>query len=224
MIEISEEDFGELKVKLGHRRLIQKALRCLTPANTDIMQFYGKSNFYQQSTTESSGYGSLPSNTSFLSTLEPPSATAHEEGNSFSEEDSPPKTYCRKYRRHPKPDPQAPIKPLSAYVLFSNHTRAELKEQQLSFVELAKIVGHRWKHLAPHLKRKYELSAIQAREEYARALIDYQQTPAYRAYQDYQSRFKKEQQEENKRIMRQRKKFKSISSNSSSLKRSCRRL
>src|SRR5882757_7763872 len=39
----------------------------------------------------------------------------------------------RKYRRHPKPDENAPERPPSAYVIFSNKVREEVKDQNLSF-------------------------------------------------------------------------------------------
>lgn len=48
----------------------------------------------------------------------------------------------RRYRRHPKTDPYAPVKPVSAYVAFSHVVREELKGA--SFTEIAKTVGERW--------------------------------------------------------------------------------
>lgn len=50
----------------------------------------------------------------------------------------------RKYRRHPEPDMIAPEIPPSAYVIFSNALREDLKNQGLSLAGLAKIVGYRW--------------------------------------------------------------------------------
>ncbi|KAG1240362.1 hypothetical protein G6F68_017737 [Rhizopus microsporus] len=62
----------------------------------------------------------------------------------------------RKYHRHPKPDTNAPVKPPSAYVMFSNDIRAELKQQNRSFTDLAKIIGDRWKSISAEEKELYE--------------------------------------------------------------------
>ena len=51
----------------------------------------------------------------------------------------------RRYRRHPKADPHAPVKPSSAYVEFSNTVREEMKGA--SFTEIARRVGERWQAL-----------------------------------------------------------------------------
>lgn len=98
----------------------------------------------------------------------------------------------RKYHRHAKPDTNAPLKPPSAYVMFSNDVRAELKQQNKSFTDLAKIIGDRWKNIAPEEKEMYETNAQKAREEYLRKIEDYQRTDAYKQYQKYISDFKAE--------------------------------
>ncbi|CEP07431.1 hypothetical protein [Parasitella parasitica] len=78
----------------------------------------------------------------------------------------------RKYRRHPKPDKNAPIKPPSAYIMFSNDARAQLKEHNMTFVEIAKIVGDQWKNLGIDQKQQYERTAMRAKDEYVSALND----------------------------------------------------
>lgn len=86
----------------------------------------------------------------------------------------------RKYRRHPKPDKNAPIKPPSAYIMFSNDARAELKDHNMSFVEIAKLVGDQWKNLGVNLKHQYERTAMRAKDEYIDALNAYRQTNEYK--------------------------------------------
>ena len=56
----------------------------------------------------------------------------------------------RKYKRHPKPDAMAPVKPLSAYVQFCQDVREELKAEygkekfeMMSFNEISQEVGQR---------------------------------------------------------------------------------
>lgn len=98
----------------------------------------------------------------------------------------------RKYQRHAKPDTNAPLKPASAYIMFSNHVRSELKEQNKSFTDLAKIIGDRWKNILPEDKELYEIEAQKARETYMRKVDDYQKTDAYKKYQKYLTDFKAE--------------------------------
>jgi len=57
----------------------------------------------------------------------------------------------RKYKRHPKPDAMAPVKPLSAYVQFCQDVREELKIEygkekfeMMSFNEISQEVGQRY--------------------------------------------------------------------------------
>jgi hypothetical protein len=90
----------------------------------------------------------------------------------------------RKYRRHPRPDRDAPIKPPSAYIMFSNDARAKLKEHNMTFVEIAKIVGDQWKNLSSSKKKQYERTAMKAKDDYLDALNDYRQTDKYKVRSD----------------------------------------
>lgn len=91
------------------------------------------------------------------------------------------KVLKRKYRRHPKPDKNAPIKPPSAYIMFSNDARAEInKNHNMTFVEIAKIVGDKWKHLPNNQKQRYEKIAMKAKDDYLDALNAYRQTDEYK--------------------------------------------
>lgn len=86
----------------------------------------------------------------------------------------------RKYRRHPKPDKHAPIKPPSAYIMFSNDARAQLKDHNMTFVEIAKLVGDQWKNLGLNQKQTYERTAMRAKDKYISALNAYRQTEDYK--------------------------------------------
>ncbi|KAK4986042.1 hypothetical protein LTR50_005565 [Elasticomyces elasticus] len=117
----------------------------------------------------------------------------------------------RKYRRHPKvrsstrsclyfvyelcspkaqPDENGPERPPSAYVIFSNRMREVLKGQDLSFTDIAKLVGERWQDLAPDAKEPCERQAQAAKERYYAALAEYKKTPEYARYQAYLADFK----------------------------------
>lgn len=117
----------------------------------------------------------------------------------------------RKYRRHAKPDRNAPVKPPSAYIMFSNDSRTELKDQNLSFAELAKIVGEQWKNLSHVEKQAYERMAMRAKDEYLADLEQYRQTTQFIQYQEYLNDFKAKQNAANRFIGRSRKREKTKS-------------
>lgn len=95
----------------------------------------------------------------------------------------------RKYRRHPKPDPNEPAKPHSAYMIFSNEVRAELNQKNIQFSDLAKIVGIRWNNLDPMEKQRRQDEAAALKAEYHQQLTNYRSTPEFRDYQLYLARF-----------------------------------
>ncbi|KAK7431066.1 hypothetical protein QQZ08_002347 [Neonectria magnoliae] len=103
----------------------------------------------------------------------------------------------RKYRRHPKPDENAPERPPSAYVLFSNKMREDLKSQNLSFTEIAKLVGENWQNLVPMEKEAYESQANADKEKYHRDLMEYKKTADYKKYIQYLQEFKEKQAKQN---------------------------
>jgi hypothetical protein len=96
----------------------------------------------------------------------------------------------RKYRRHPKPDENAPVRAPSAYVIFSNKIREDVRSQNLSFTDIARLVGDRWQKLAPAEKEPYETQAAVAKEKYNAELAEYKKTDSYRDYMHYLVEFK----------------------------------
>jgi hypothetical protein len=82
----------------------------------------------------------------------------------------------RKYKRHPKRDKNAPVKPLSAYVMFAHKVREEYAGQNISFPDMAKIVGDRWKNVRPEVKEAIENEAAKKKEEYQAELAVYKTT------------------------------------------------
>lgn len=96
----------------------------------------------------------------------------------------------RRYRRHPKPDEHAPEKPPSAYVLFSNKIREEVKGDNLSFTEIARLVGERWQKLSASEKEMFESHAAALKDRYNVQLAEYKKTDAYRQYMEYLADFK----------------------------------
>ena len=105
----------------------------------------------------------------------------------------------RGYRHHPKPDPKAPERPYSAYVLFSNHTREQLKEQNLSFTDLSKIMGEKWQRLTRDEKEVWKKKSAVPWERYKAKLAEYQKTDGFREYQRYLTEFEATQVGKNPR-------------------------
>jgi hypothetical protein len=104
----------------------------------------------------------------------------------------------RKYKRHPKRDKNAPVKPLSAYVMFAHKVREEFAGQTISFPDMAKIVGDRWKNIRPEEKEAYENEAAKKKEEYQTEMAVYKTTESWKKYQEYLKEFK-EKYESNSR-------------------------
>ncbi|KAH7417287.1 hypothetical protein BKA64DRAFT_295948 [Cadophora sp. MPI-SDFR-AT-0126] len=170
ILDITESDFDALGVKLGHRRKLQRKIansrglssdRALaSPRNTPTDDRQGD----EQKPAGTKGEGKDAG-------VSVPGAK-------------------RKYRRHPKPDENAPERPPSAYVIFSNKMREDLKGRNLSFTEIAKLVGENWQNLSPGEKDPYEQQAFSAKERYNNELVEYKKTEQYAEYSQYLVEFK----------------------------------
>ncbi|PSS27836.1 hypothetical protein M430DRAFT_131761 [Amorphotheca resinae ATCC 22711] len=177
ILDITESDFDALGVKLGHRRKLQRKIANSRGLSSDR------------------ALGSPTRNT-------PSDDRQAEEHKGNSARDgkeagtgtgSGPHGAKRKYRRHPKSDENAPERPPSAYVIFSNKMREELKEKNLSFTEIAKLVGENWQSLSPGEKEPYEQQAFTAKEKYNAELAEYKKTSQFREYSQYLVEFKARQ-------------------------------
>jgi hypothetical protein len=167
-LEISEDDFEQLGVKRGHRRLLQKEI-----------EKYKREHHYDSGSSATP----LPSGSSHEASSE--NVTPPDE-----EPTTPPKTK-RRYRWHPRPDPNAPKRPKTAYVRFADQLRQDPSVMSMSFVEIAKEVGWRWQKMEPGVKQKFELDAAQEMQDYEDQMRAYKQTPVHREYQEYLDRFRK---------------------------------
>lgn len=65
-----------------------------------------------------------------------------------------------------------------------------MKGQDLSFTEIAKVVGERWQVLPAEERESCESQANAAKEKYYAGLAEYKKTPQYAAYQQYLEDFK----------------------------------
>ncbi|KEF62769.1 uncharacterized protein A1O9_00742 [Exophiala aquamarina CBS 119918] len=170
VLDIQETDFDALNVKLGHRRKLQRAIADHRGISYErLIGSPAQESLYEGGKNVEAGI--------------PPLATT-ERGSGPVPETK------RKYRRHPKPDENAPERPPSAYVIFSNKVREEVKDQSLSFTQIAKLVGDRWQKLDPPGKEPFEAQANAAKERYNIQLSTYRKTDSYKEYMQYLSEFK----------------------------------
>ncbi|OJD32736.1 high-mobility group 20a [Diplodia corticola] len=180
VLDIRESDLDSLNVKLGHRRKLQRAIAetrgiPIERLERPVPHLPGAPSI--DSSYRSDDSASETRSLSHNRRAEPPSVNT---GG----------TTKRKYRRHPKPDENAPERPASAYVIFSNQTRESLKGQELSFTEIAKLVGERWQTLSPGAREACERQAAAAKEKYYAELSEYKKTPEYAQYQEYLAEFR----------------------------------
>ncbi|KAL8677783.1 MAG: hypothetical protein Q9186_005816 [Xanthomendoza sp. 1 TL-2023] len=87
-------------------------------------------------------------------------------------------------------DDHAPERPQSAYVIFSNNVRHDLKSENLTFTEIAKRVGEKWQTLSPEEREPFEAEAGSAKEAYLAELAKYKKTDQYREHARYLADFK----------------------------------
>ncbi|KAJ3038281.1 Non-histone chromosomal protein 6 [Rhizophlyctis rosea] len=75
-----------------------------------------------------------------------------------------------KRKKKAKKDPNAPKKPLSAFIIFSNENRARIKEENpaAEFKDIGKLLGTAWRGMGESEKQKYQKKADQDKERYAR--------------------------------------------------------
>ncbi|KAJ9142107.1 High mobility group protein B3 [Pleurostoma richardsiae] len=168
ILDITESDLDALGVKLGHRRKLQRRIansRGVAPDTALV------------SPTQPSIEDARPEHRP-----DAPSAESRDPAAAVIQK--------RKYRRHPKPDENAPERPPSAYVLFSNKMRDDLKGRNLTFTEIAKLVGEHWQSLTAAEKEVYETQAQTAKSKYNQQLAEYKKTPEHRKYAQYLQEFK----------------------------------
>ena len=174
ILDITESDFDALGVKLGHRRKLQRKIANSRGLSSDrALASPSRNTPSDDRQGEDQRQGSIKSEA--------------KDGGSG------PHGAKRKYRRHPKPDENAPERPPSAYVIFSNKMREELKGRNLSFTEIAKLVGENWQNLSPTEKEPYEQQAFSAKERYNNELAEYKKTNQYKEYSQYLADFKARQ-------------------------------
>ncbi|KFY05402.1 hypothetical protein O988_00013 [Pseudogymnoascus sp. VKM F-3808] len=173
ILDITEADFDVLGVKLGHRRKLQRKIATTRGMshNQALALPKRRSNVLDNKLLgESKGVTASRSSDKDRSSSIQPSRK-------------------RKYTKHPKPDPNAPAQPRSAYVIFSNKVREDLKGESLSFTEIAKLVGEKWQNLTPGERKPYEQQGFAAKETFRDELAGYKMTKCFNTYAEYLQEF-----------------------------------
>jgi hypothetical protein len=80
-----------------------------------------------------------------------------------------------KKKKPAKKDPNAPKKPLTAFILFSADKRAELKEEfpDIKFTEMSKKLGEAWKTIDEEKKKVYIKKSEDMKDTYKKEMADY---------------------------------------------------
>jgi hypothetical protein len=125
VMAITETDMMELGFRLGDRRRLQRAIQ--DSSSSGVVP--GKD-----------GTGNPPVISEGLSDIGDLSEVMPRSSQQATRT-------TRQYRRHPRPDPHAPLRPRTAYVLFGEHARQDLASSRLSFTDIAKETGRRWREL-----------------------------------------------------------------------------
>ncbi|KAF2707964.1 hypothetical protein K504DRAFT_383608 [Pleomassaria siparia CBS 279.74] len=176
VIDITEGDMSTMQFKLGHRRALQR----------EIATYRGVPSSLPLEMSESTPADHASPSTSVTESFTRETPTPNGEETTR-------KTEKRRYRRHPRPDNNAPKKPKTAYVNFADQLRAEPEISALSFVDIAKEVGRRWQVLPAEKKRIWESHAVRSLQEYEIQLDEYRQTDSWHKYQAYLHDFKAHQ-------------------------------
>lgn len=165
LCEIREEDLNIMNVERAHRRKLQKEI--------------AKTRQWNRSPTfVSPPYQATPSR----------AASDHTSSKSH-----PLPSGKRAYRHHPKRDERAPSRPYSAYVMFSNYIREEIKDQSLPFTEISKLVGDKWQALLPEQKEEWKQRAAIPWDKYKQDVATYHESEDFRKYEEYVAEFKNAQ-------------------------------
>jgi HMG (high mobility group) box len=84
----------------------------------------------------------------------------------------------KRNKKRPKKDPSMPKRPAGAYVFFTNFMRPKVlaEFQGITFVDLGKVMGERWRALPPEEKKRFEDMAAEDKIRFQREMQEYTAT------------------------------------------------
>lgn len=82
-----------------------------------------------------------------------------------------------------KKDPNAPKRPMTAYMFFATEGRETVRKENpdAKFGEVGKLIGEKWRALSEEGKKKYEAKALAAKERYEKEKAEYLAAPKVEA-------------------------------------------
>ncbi len=167
-----------LDINIGHRRKLQKEIKKTRDLAHAQQTQYMQEDIYKSADQEQmSTYLDLGVSDTLTAEID----------SCNMEVDMPTK---RSYRHYPELDPNAPKRPYSAYMLFSNHVRELLASENLEFPEISRQVGARWQALDEKKKKVWKWQAQPLWERYKLELMQYQGTEADLEHKRYLEAFK----------------------------------
>ncbi|OQS54268.1 hypothetical protein EHP00_1849 [Ecytonucleospora hepatopenaei] len=96
-------------------------------------------------------------------------------------------------------DPNAPKRPLSSYMIYSQEIRQTDEEiKKLSITEQTKAISSLWNELSEEEKKPYVEKAAKAKEEYTKKLEEYKQSDEYKKFMEEQEEPKKSKKSKEK--------------------------
>uniref|UniRef100_A0A674KDA5 FACT complex subunit SSRP1 n=1 Tax=Terrapene triunguis TaxID=2587831 RepID=A0A674KDA5_9SAUR len=97
-------------------------------------------------------------------------------------------------------DPNAPKRPMSAYMLWLNASREKIKSDHpgISITDLSKKAGELWKGMSKEKKEEWDRKAEDAKRDYEKAMKEYSEGGKSESSKKEKSKKKKQQQQQGK--------------------------
>ncbi|KAI4848094.1 hypothetical protein E4T44_04135 [Aureobasidium sp. EXF-8845] len=166
-----------LGVKLGHRRKLQRAIFNASKDRRPL-----PSPFQAIAQDDLTTQDESKKNRDYPGQQKAPQArqeTQSQEATSQKHSQSPRLTNTHQNARHQHMSSSRSVE-----------IRDQLKGRELSFTDIAKLVGERWQELQAHEKEPCEREAQALKDTYYAERRKYEKTPQYKQYQDYLVEFK----------------------------------
>lgn len=83
-----------------------------------------------------------------------------------------------------KKDPNAPKKPMTAFVIFCGDHRDKVRKENpdIKVQDVQRKLAELWNKVTDSEKKKYEAKAAEAKEKYTKAVAEYKKSPQYASF------------------------------------------
>merc|ERR1711925_35123 len=111
------------------------------------------------------------------------------------------KKKAKKLRQRKPKDKNAPKRPSSGYILFSNAVREDVRAElgsDATFATIGSTISQLWSNLYADEAAYYQAQNEKAKAKYAKTLAKYQKSRKYKQYQAELAAFKQELKEQRK--------------------------